>query len=82
MAVPSIPDKDSRKLATLDGRKELMQMYHGVFAGTNADGETVHLAISPTSIRQVTFQENGWTRVNWYDADGLPAGETFDGKWC
>jgi uncharacterized protein YodC (DUF2158 family) len=78
-----IPDNDAQKFTTIDGRKELMRNYKGIYAGVNTDGERIVLAISPTSMELTTFQSDGWVRINWYNADGLPAGETFEyGKRC
>lgn len=82
MVIRSIPNEIGRKFGSPDGRKEMMQGYTGIHSGTNSDGETVLVSISPTLMTLTTFQGNGWVRVNWYDANGLPAGETFDGKWC
>ena len=59
-----------------------MQNYNGIYAGTNADGETVLLSVTSDKMELTTLQSNGWVRVNFYDAEGLPCGETFDGKWC
>jgi hypothetical protein len=82
MAERYIPDNDAQKFTTIEGRKELMRNYNGFYAGVNADSEKITLAISPASMELTTFQSNGWVRSNFYSADGLPAGETFDGKWC
>lgn len=49
--------------------------------GENSDGETVYLSVSKTGMVLKTEQENGWVRVNYYDADGYSTGESFDGKW-
>lgn len=82
MAVRSIPNDVSQKFTTPGGRKEMMRDYFGIYSGTNTDGENVQLSICPTLMELTTFQKNGWVRINWYDAEGLPTGETFDGKWC
>ena len=78
MAVHTIPNHVSQRFTIADGRKELMRN----FVGTNSDEERVLLIICPTSLELTTFQNNGWVRINWYDADGLATGEVFDGKWC
>lgn len=51
------------------------------FYGTNEDGEDIEIHICKTGIIYKTCQSNGWVRVNHYDEEGLPAGETFEGKW-
>lgn len=81
MAVHTIPDSACQKFTSATGRKELMQEYFGFFSGKNADDETVQLSIDPYMMELTTFQSNGWVRVNFYDAEGLPCGETFNGKW-
>lgn len=81
MAVHSIPDADAQKLTTPEGRKWVMQNYNGIYSGENTDGEAVLVTICSTALKITTSQNNGWIRINWYDASGLPAGETFDGKW-
>lgn len=81
MAVRTIPNAVSRQFVTVNGRKDLMRDYLGIYAGTNSDGETVQLSICPQLMELTTFQNNGWVRINWYDTDGQPTGEAFDGKW-
>jgi len=51
------------------------------FFGTNEEGEDIELHISKTSLIYKTYQTNGWVRLNYFDENGAPAGETFDGKW-
>lgn len=51
------------------------------FFGTNEDGEDIEIHISKTNIIYKTYQRNGWLRVNHYDENGLPDGETFEGRW-
>ena len=82
MADRFIPDNDAQKFTTIKGRKELMRNYNGIYAGTNADGEKVQLSVASDKVELTTLQSNGWVRVNFYNAEGLPCGETFDGKWC
>ena len=79
--VAVIPDVLCEKMGTAKGRCELMKQYPGLWTGRNADGESVLVAISLSGIKVSTNQKNGWVRVNYYDAEGLPSGETFDGKW-
>lgn len=52
-----------------------------MFFGRNVDGEDVTISIAHDSIALVTMQENGWVRKNYFNADGYPDGETFEGKW-
>lgn len=84
MAAKMIPNKLSMNFNTPAGRRELMKLYGEStfpYVGTNADGEEVKVSITKTSIVVQTYQSNGWVRVNYYDEEGLAAGETFDGKW-
>lgn len=79
-----IPNELSCRFDTVEGRKEIVQQYADsdtMFVGENPDGETVYLSISRTGMVLKTEQENGWVRVNYYDADGCSTGESFDGKW-
>lgn len=80
----SIPNELSARFDTVAGRRELIEKYgdsEQAFFGTNEDKEKVMLSVSRDGITLTTFQENGWTRINYYDADGVAAGETFDGRW-
>lgn len=79
-----IPNELSCRFDTVEGRKEIVQRYADsdtMFTGENSDGETVYLSVSKTGMVLKTEQENGWVRVNYYDADGHSTGESFDGKW-
>ena len=79
-----IPNELSCRFDTVEGRKEIIQQYADsdpMFTGENSDGETVYLSVSKTGMVLKTEQENGWVRVNYYDADGYSTGESFDGKW-
>lgn len=51
------------------------------YYGTNEDGEDVETHIGKSSVIHKTYQSNGWVRVNHYDENGLPSGETFEGRW-
>lgn len=51
--------------------------YHGI----NEDGEDIEIHICKSSVVHKTYQNNGWLRVNYYDKNGLPNGEMFDGRW-
>ena len=78
------PNELSCRFDTVEGRKEIIQQYADsdiMFTGENSDGETVYLSVSKTGMVLKTEQENGWVRVNYYDADGYSTGESFDGKW-
>ena len=50
------------------------------FSGINEDGEAVLISIAKDSIVVKTNQSNGWVRVNYYDENGNPEGETFEGR--
>lgn len=79
-----IPDSEGHKFTTVEGRKELMKKYgegSWPYSGVNEDGEEVLVSISTDGIVVRTNQTNGWVRVNYYDADGEPEGETFEGRW-
>ena len=79
-----IPNELSERFDTQEGRKRLVELYadsQTMFTGIDADGETVHLSITYDGMTLKTQQENGWVRVNYYDADGCATGESFDGKW-
>ena len=84
MKTKAIPNEMSAKFADPAGRRELMKMYGGSafpYVGHNADGESVLVSIMTNGITVRTEQSNGWVRVNYYDENGLAAGETFDGRW-
>lgn len=51
------------------------------FYGKNENGEDIEIHIGKTDVIYKTYQNNGWIRVNYYDENGLPNGETFDGRW-
>jgi len=51
------------------------------FTGINEDGENITLHIAEESIIVETYQNNGWVRKNYYDADGYADGETYEGRW-
>lgn len=79
-----IPNELSARFDTVEGRKAIIDRYKdssSMFVGVNEDGETVFMSVSDTGIILRTEQENGWVRVNFYNADGEAEGETFDGKW-
>lgn len=51
------------------------------FYGKNDEGEDIEIHISKDSIIYKTYQNNRWLRVNHFDSEGYPAGETFEGRW-
>ena len=81
----SIPNELSSRFSDIEVRRQIIQEYGdspNMFFGENADGEKVIMSISrERGIVLTTYQKNGWLRVNYYDADGFPADETFDGRW-
>ena len=80
----SIPNELAARFAEVDIRKQIMKEYgnsESAFLGHNEDGELVEMSVRPDEIIVKTYQENGWLRVNYYDENGLPNGETFEGKW-
>lgn len=79
-----IPNELAAQFDTVEGRKKLIELYadsETMFSGVNADGENVTLSIAASGMVLKTMQENGWVRVNYYDAEGVADGESFDGKW-
>lgn len=50
------------------------------FSGINEDGEAILISIAKDSIVIKTNQSNGWVRVNYYDENENPEGETFEGR--
>ena len=52
-----------------------------VFSGINEDGEAILISIAKDSIAVKTNQSNGWVRVNYYDENGNPEGESFEGRY-
>lgn len=51
------------------------------YYGKNEDGEDIEIHICKTSIIHKTYQNNGWVRANYYDENGYPNGEMFEGRW-
>lgn len=77
-----IPNELSHEFVTREGRKRLIDRYGNtktLFSGRNSDGEIVCVSFDTESgIVLKTSQQDGWVRVNYYDNDGWPAGETFE----
>lgn len=66
-------------------RKQIIEQYKNVdtaFTGENEHGEMVELHIGSEELITKTYQDNGWVRVNYYDSEGEPTGETFEGRWA
>lgn len=80
-----IPEELSARFGTAEGRCEMIRLYGdtpNLYAGTNADGESVYMEISRSrGITLTTNQHNGHVRVNYYDTNGHASGETFQGRW-
>lgn len=80
----SIPNELSARFGEIEVRKQIMAEYgdsDSAFLGHNDAGELIEMSVRPDEIIVKTYQENGWLRVNYYDSDGWPNGELFDGKW-
>lgn len=78
-----IPNELTKNFKDPAVRRKLMQEYADCrgFQGKNEDDEVVWVDITSTQIIVTTYQKNGWIRVNYYDENGLPSGETYSGKW-
>lgn len=79
-----ISNELAKNFINVEGRKEIIKKYGNskqAFFGENEDGEQVELHVADDGIILKTYQENGWVRVNYYDADGYAEGESFDGRW-
>lgn len=80
-----IPNELAAQFNTVEGRKKLIELYgdrNTLFSGVNSDGEDIQVSFDRKhGIELWTNQRNGWTRINYYDAEGIAAGETFDGRW-
>jgi len=70
-------------MADIEVRKDLVQnRKSNLYSTINEDGEDVVIALEQGVGMEVkTFQNNGWVRVNYYDANGAHDGETFAGRW-
>lgn len=67
----------------IKSRKALMKEFGDskqAFSGINEDGEAILISIAKDSIIVKTNQSNGWVRVNYYDENGNPEGESFEGR--
>lgn len=79
-----IPNELAQNFVTAEGRRKLMDLYGDSktsFRGSNSDGEAVDLSISRNGIQLTTYQDNGWLRVDVYDARGNKESERFEGRW-
>lgn len=81
-----IPNELSSRFSDIEVRRQIIREYGdnpNMFVGENEDGEKVAMSVSrKNGIVLNTYQENGWLRVNYYDAEGFSEGETFDGRWA
>ncbi|QOV08450.1 hypothetical protein Kirov_251 [Bacillus phage Kirov] len=70
-------------MADIEVRKDLVQNRKSdLYSTINEDGEDVVIALEQgIGMEMKTFQNNGWVRVNYYDAGGAHNGETFAGRW-
>lgn len=78
-----IPNELTRNFADPAVRRKLMTEYADCrgFQGKNEKDEIVWVSISSDEITVATYQSNGWVRVNYYDENGLAAGEAYNGRW-
>ena len=51
-----------------------------VFSGINEDEKAILISIAKDNIIVKTNQSNGWVRINYYDENGNPEGESFEGR--
>lgn len=59
--------------------RDILALESGLYGGENEDGETVMVGRDKGNGYSVrTFQKNGWHRINYYDEEGRPEGETFE----
>ena len=65
-----------------DMKKLLSDTDSGMYGCKNSDGEDVLVMREEGHGMEVmTFQSNGWLRVNYYTELGHDDGETFTGRW-
>lgn len=79
-----ISNEMGKNFPSIEGRKKIIEEYANSefpFFGENEDGEKVELHVAESGIILKTYQNNGWLRANYYDADGYLEGETFEGRW-
>lgn len=68
----------------LENRRIIMKEYGSIesaLTGVNENGETTTLHIAHDSLIVETYQNNGFIRKNYYDADGYADGESYEVKW-
>ena len=69
----------------LFSRRKLISVLKDVdtaLVGENENGETVVISSSESGgMMLLTYQNNGWTRTNYYDECGYLEGEMFNGRW-
>lgn len=79
--------KQEKKLAISfdeisDVKKFIHETKSDMYGGNNTSDERVVVMLEQgvgMSVR--TYQENGWIRLDEYDADGCKELETFNGRW-
>lgn len=79
-----IPNELSSRFGEIEVRRQIMAKYgdsDSIFFGENADRENVEMSVCKDNIAVRTYQNNGWVRINYYDADGYHEGETYEGRW-
>lgn len=60
----------------------LNDLESGMYGCKNSDGEdVVVLREVGSGLEILTFQDNGWLRVNYFDENGYDDGEAFRGRW-
>lgn len=73
-----------KNFADILARREIIKEYQNAnttFSGNNENGEKVELHVSENGIILKTYQENGYVRVNYYNAEEFEEGESFEGRW-
>lgn len=69
---------DSNQLQDLIKNEEKYPKY---LLGENENGENTQTSINKDGITLSTMQNNGFIRLNYFDQNGYPSGETFNGRW-
>lgn len=71
------------KLYEIEGIRELLKdTESGMYSSKNEDDERVIVMREVgCGLDVLTFQNNGWLRVNYFTEEGYNDGETFQGRW-
>ncbi len=79
----AIPLEKSYNLSEWEDMKQLLSdIDSGMYGCKNSDGEDVLVMREKGHGMEVmTFQDNGWLRVNYFTESGHDDGETFTGRW-